>query len=135
MKDSTRRKLICAEAALAVTMARAAACFLSLSSIVHHASRPCAFKPFAPDRYDWIEWGIGTVTSNRWLRSSCLAKAIAMLWMLRRRGQSGQLQFGLVEHQGRWFVCTWVALADRRTLGYPDGARLISFGMLPTGRP
>jgi hypothetical protein len=135
MKDSVRQKLICAEAAVTIAVAKAAALLFPLGAIVHHASRPYKSRPFAPDRSDWIEWGVDTVTSTRWLQASSLARAIAMLSMLRRRGQAGHLQFGLVEQQGRCLVCSWVALADRRTLGYPAGARLISFGAAPTGRP
>lgn len=119
MRDELRGRLICVEAAIGLVVAVTASSLFSLRSIVNFAARPCRPRPFAPDRSDWIDWGVESVASRAGIRFSSLTKSLAKHLLLRRRGQASRLTFGLLDDGGEWLVCVWVTLPDRRPLGYP----------------
>ena len=118
---------MCAEAAVGLVVALSASSLFSLGSIVNYAARPCRLRSFAPDRSDWIDWAVESVASRSGIRIPSLTRSLAKHLLLRRRGQASGLGFGLLDGGGEWLICVWVALPDRRTLGYPAVSTVIPF--------
>ena len=134
MKHKTMARLYLREAALALAVARFAVRFLPTAWILAWARRP----PRRINRFvvaeaaNWVPWAIETIAAKRWMRATCLPRALAAQAMLRRRGVPSRLCLGVAREGTELSAHAWLELGqDLIIVGEaqaPYFKRLVEFG-------
>lgn len=136
---ASRGVLVTCEALTAVIAARIGLWLLPFRWLVRDR-----YKTSAPDRRDVILTPV-TQSRVRWVlrgldravrllpgQSTCLARALAMGWMLRRRGIPSILYLGVDVNDGRLSAHAWLWAADGVVTGMAEAISFTPVAMYPS---
>lgn len=132
MKPRTMRRNLLVEATVALALARLAVRVVSTQRLLVWARRPGHHDRFAdPSWVKSISWAIDCISAKRWMRASCLPRALAARAMLQRRGIATRLCLGVARDDGALAAHAWLELGQEAIVGggeAPRFSRLIEFG-------
>jgi hypothetical protein len=133
MKAKAMRRMYLREAAVMLAVAKLAIRLFSAAPLVAWASRP----PRRINRFNvredsgWVSWAVETVGDKRWMRATCLARALAAQTMLRRRGIASRLCLGVAREGKELSAHAWIELGQEAVVGGREATaftRLVEFG-------
>ena len=117
------RQLLLIEAVAALGAAAAAIRLLPFKRAVRLGSRPLPGKSAAQVSPD-LAWSVEAAARRVPWRALCFQKALALQWMLRRRGVDARLHYGLAhDPAGELEAHVWVAADGRVIIGGDEATR------------
>jgi len=123
MKAKAMRRRYLREAAIMLIGARLAVAVLPAARVRAWAGRPPRrLRRFAGEEVDWIVWAVEALSAKPWLRTRCLACALAAHGMLRRRGIASRLCLDVVAGEVETLTAhAWVEVGGDVVLGDAEG--------------
>jgi Transglutaminase-like superfamily len=132
MKAKVMHRTYLREATLTLLKARFIVRFLPTRWLLARASYPPRrINRFAVDQIPWVSWAVETASSRRWMKTSCLPRALTVQTMLRRRGIPSKLCLGVAHGTPELAAHAWVEIGTDTIIGDADASnfiRLAAFG-------
>jgi Transglutaminase-like superfamily len=132
MKVRAMRRIYLREAFCVLLMVRLTVRFARPNKVFAWAGRPPQrVRRFVGDEIGWVCWGIETVASKGWISASSVSRALAVHWMLRRRGISSRLCLGVASDGKALATHSWVEVGQTIVFGNAGASRstrLATFG-------
>jgi Transglutaminase-like superfamily len=124
MKARTMRRIYLREAVCILFLVTLAARLVRPEKLFAWARRPPRrIRRFASEEIHWVSWAFETIDAKRWLRTSSASRALAAQAMLRRRGISSRLCFGVARNGQALVTHAWVEVGQTDILGRADASR------------
>lgn len=122
-RGMSNHRLLCLEAALALSLARLLLALLPLRLLVGWTMAPQARQDGAVTdarrlgRARRVRLGLALMAPRLPWHSNCLTQALAGRWMLRRRGLAGVIHVGVHRHTGVLAAHAWLTWGDQTVCG------------------
>jgi hypothetical protein len=122
-----------AEAATVLSMAALMVALLPFRRVIRTAAWRGAAKPRGDTAIasDQATTAIDRAARRLPLRLVCIQRSLALQWMLRRRGHSAQLHYGVHSKEDRISAHVWVSLAGRILVGEADAGNYACVATIP----
>jgi hypothetical protein len=126
------RRLYLREAVCSLLFVRLAVRFIGPGRVFKWTGRPPRhIRRFADDEISWVSWALEEVDLKGWIMASSASRALAAQTMLRRRGISSRLCFGVARDGEALVPLAWVEVDQTVVFGAAEASRsvrLTAFG-------